>query len=257
MEYLYGKHTVLTFLESKPQTEILSCVQEIYLSQKIDKSFQKKLEDFLASKKIRFYSRKQLDQLFPNANHQGIVLKYKIIESKQKKDWQSYVKENGGPLLLLDSIQDVNNLANITRSAEALGVRALFTTGKGVSFQDRLHRISSGASFYLPMFHLSNLHQLILHLKKMNFWICSSVDPSSSKEKIKTNALYIEHKDTNHLPLSENIALVMGNESKGIHSLILSLSDYILTISLKGKTPSLNVGSASAILIDRIINGSS
>ena len=49
------------------------------------------------------------------------------------------------------------------------------------------------------------------------------------------------------------IALVIGNEGKGLSRLIKESCDYIVSIPMKGKINSLNVSVATGILVYEII----
>ncbi len=184
------------------------------------------------------------------------------------QDWRQFVREKQGLLVLLDRIQDPQNLGSIVRSAEALGARAVFLTGQGAPPGDTMHRVSSGASLRLPIFALSNLHRLVQQLKDDGYWICAAADPEAlasqkdgahSAKPGKGDAKHSQsvactHSELQKLPEARELALIIGNEGAGIKPLVLRESDYVISITMAGQTPSLNAGVAAGILLDRLIH---
>ena len=296
---IYGKHPVEELLKVEIHHKK---VKEIFMIHSLSKKIGNELKAKLSNCQIHIVTRKELNNLFPNINHQGVLiklhspksttntrtvttdnksaLKYQKKEKENlllasfscsKENWQDYIYrqmkiDEGGPLLLLDSIQDINNLASIIRTAESLGVKMLFITGKGASLNDNVHRVSMGASLHLPIINLANLNFIIKELKKMGFWICSSIDPEAKQKKedlfkkqnltkkSPPSPLALTHTQMDKLPPANKLALIIGNESNGIKKIIIEQSDYIISIPLFGKINSLNAGVAAAILIDRLIH---
>ena len=260
-QLIYGRHPIAEFLKTDPKPQDL---EEIFVSPHLPAQLRQKIKSQLANVPLRLLSSKEWAKLFPHIHHQGVLFRLCASESGHslgaRASWQDYVSKAGGPLLLLDSIQDAQNLGSIIRSAESLGVKALFITGKGASLNDAVHRVSAGASFHLPIFPLANLYSLTKALKKMNFWICASAQ-SQQKEKIytqelsqKKGPLCLEHTQTQKLPPTKELALIIGHEGHGVKSLLLEQSDFILSVPLTGKISSLNAGVAAGILIDRLIH---
>ncbi|MEQ9367136.1 MAG: TrmH family RNA methyltransferase, partial [Leptospirales bacterium] len=155
---LFGRRPVQAYTdvlaEPSPDAAKHSDVEAIYLSE----SFPKKLRDALLRKlptvPFQELPRRELDQMYPDIHHQGVILRFRAGtrpgNQADELDWRTFVQERSGLLLLLDRIQDPQNLGSILRSAEALGVRAVFMTGQGAPLGDTAHRVSSGASLRLP-----------------------------------------------------------------------------------------------------------
>ncbi len=286
--FIYGRRPVEELLRTNLEVEQ---IQGVFLNKNFPISFQKKISQALPNVPITYLSRKELNDILVQSrkgkvlkknredgffspdqstrhelNHQGVIIKkyssdlpQQIKQKPSSLDhWQSYVQKTGGLLVLLDSIQDANNLGSIIRTTEALGAKSLFITGKGVALGDVAHRVSAGASFHLPIFTMANLHQLLLSLKKMDFWICSSVASEDfqntfSKQATKKTPPLLNHTDISSLPSPEKLALVLGHEGHGVRPLVMAESDFLISILLHGKTSSLNVGVAAGILLDRLL----
>ncbi|MCR9144921.1 MAG: RNA methyltransferase [bacterium] len=252
-----------------------SDIENIYLGESLPRPLREGLLRKLPGVPYTELPRRELDQKFPDLHHQGVVLRFRAgarpANRADNLDWREFVQERSGLLLLLDRIQDPQNLGSILRSAEALGVRAVFMTGQGAPLGDTAHRVSSGASLRLPIFHQTNLHRLVEDLKSCEYWICCAADSESAEQKHrdegeaqgddKSNArksrggpLALKHNQPGDLPPAAEIALIIGNEGEGVKPLVVNQSDYILSIPLRGETESLNAGVAAGILIDRLLH---
>ncbi len=142
-------------------------------------------------------------------------------------------------LLILDQITDPGNLGNLLRTALALGWDAVFLTpGSADPFNDKALRAAKGATFkiklcqgtYEELFDLVNNNGLKLLIADVNG---KAVD-----------ALFFQ----------QPVALVLGNESRGAHS-ILKNSGTTIAISMSKEMESLNVSSAGAILMFHLQGG--
>ena len=144
-------------------------------------------------------------------------------------------------LLLLDSIQDPHNLGAILRTAECAGVDGVIvTTNQSSPITEIVEKISAGAVSYLKICKVNNLVNTIEQLKKDGFWIVGSHLTSESK-----NYTDIDFK----IPL----AVVLGNEEKGIRKLVAENCDFLAKIPMNGKIDSLNVSVASGILLFEVL----
>lgn len=143
-------------------------------------------------------------------------------------------------LLILDSIQDTHNVGAILRSAECSGVDGvIITKHNSAPINETVVKTSTGASEHIKIAQVNNLAQTIDELKKNGFWIVGS---SLENSKPYTE---IDYK----IP----IALIVGNEEKGIRKLTADKCDHLVRIPMKGKIQSLNVSVATGILLFEIL----
>lgn len=150
------------------------------------------------------------------------------------------VKQSRLPvLLILDSIQDPHNVGAILRTAECAGIKGvLITKHNSAPVNETVNRISTGAVNILKIAQVNNLVNELKLLKEKGFWICGSTLENSVDYKI---AKY-------PFPL----ALILGNEEKGIRKLTADNCDLLVKIPMKGKLQSLNVSVAAGILLFEI-----
>lgn len=191
--------------------------------------------------KISQVSPHKFEELTKDGNAQGVLAikgSHKFYELDEIIDESK--KQKYPLLLLLDTIQDTHNLGAILRSAECAGVNGvIITTNQSAPINDTVEKISAGALSHLKICRINNLARTIDLLKKEGFWIVGSQLSDKSK-----NYTEIDYK----IP----IALIVGNEEKGIRKLTADNCDFLVKIPMKGKIDSLNVSVASGILLFEI-----
>jgi len=137
-------------------------------------------------------------------------------------------------ILVLDGVQDPHNLGAILRSADLFAVSAVIIPGRrSAGMNDTVERVSAGASRYVPLFQVSNLSRTVEMLKKDGFWAYGADMSGNSVAEMN---------------FSGKVLLIMGNEQKGISSLIRDKCDFFVKIPTRGHIDSLNVSVATAVL---------
>ena len=133
----------------------------------------------------------------------------------------------------LDCLQDPGNLGSVIRSADALGASGiLLGAGCADPFSPKVVRSAMGSLFHLPLI-ASDLATETSNMQKRDFYIISSCLNGNTK-------LPSAHKNT---------LLLIGNESRGLSSELLALSDYRFKIDMRGNAESLNAAAACAIML--------
>ncbi len=154
-----------------------------------------------------------------------------IIESK---------KEKYPLILILDSIQDTHNLGAILRTAECCGVNGIIITKhNSAPVNATVVKTSAGATEHVKLCTVNNLVNTLEVLKKNGFWIVGSTLENSK------NYTEPDYK----IP----VALIVGNEEKGIRRLTAEKCDFLVGIPMKGKIQSLNVSVATGVLLFEIL----
>lgn len=234
MQKIYGRKPVLEALKSDIELEV------IYIAfgqhgDVIDQIFSAAKKRGI---KITELSTQKFDILSKGQNSQGVI----ALKSSQKyfelDEIISESKRLKFPfLLLLDSIQDPHNLGAILRTAECAGVDGIIvTTNQSAPITDTVEKISAGAVSHLKICKVNNLVHSIEKLKKEGFWIVGSHLTADSK-----NYTELDYK----MPL----ALIVGNEEKGIRKLVAENCDFLIKIPMKGKIDSLNVSVSTGVLL--------
>ena len=158
----------------------------------------------------------------------ALIEKPKLIRKRYKK------------YILLEDVQDPTNLGTIIRTADAAGFDAIISSPKTVDFyNEKVLRGSMGSIFHLALIDSTNLFNTILDLKEANVTIIGTALEG-------TNLFKHQFED---YPL----ALIMGNESRGMSNGVKELCDYLLKIPILGFAESLNVSMAAGIVLYEIV----
>jgi 23S rRNA (guanosine2251-2'-O)-methyltransferase len=189
---------------------------------------------------VRFVSRAELDRMAGNVSHQGVVA---VTSAKQYSDLADVITAKRGVyslVLILDGIEDPHNLGAIVRTADAAGVDGLIIPERraaGVS--GTVTKVSAGATAHVPIAKVTNIARTLEDLQEQNFWIVG----------LDERAPYSY--DT--LDFNMNCALVLGAEGKGMHDLVRKKCDFLVSIPMLGKVPSLNVSVAAGAVLYEIV----
>jgi 23S rRNA (guanosine2251-2'-O)-methyltransferase len=177
-----------------------------------------------------------------NPSAQGVA----AIKSGQKfyqlEEIISSSKKNIFPLLLiLDSIQDTHNAGAIIRTAECSGVDGvIFTKHNSAPINETVTKTSAGATEHVKLCPVTNLAQTLNQLKEEGFWIIGSSLSENSRPYTE-----VDYK----MP----VALILGNEEKGLRRLTIDNCDLLIKIPMKGVMQSLNVSVSAGIILFEIL----
>jgi TrmH family RNA methyltransferase len=142
--------------------------------------------------------------------------------------------------VIFDGVQDPGNAGAIIRSCEAFGFDcAIFSNDSADVYNPKVVRASAGSAFRLPELR-GNLCELIPKLKQVGGDCCAGF------------TVYAAALDENATPLrniekTEKIAVVIGNEGRGVSDEIAALCDRKLYIPIRG-AESLNASVAAGII---------
>ncbi len=137
--------------------------------------------------------------------------------------------------VICDNIRSLENIGSIFRTADAIGVTKIFLCGiSGTPPNHKIAKTALGAETTVPFEYYKQTGRLVEKLRKEKVFIVAL-------EQNKKAILYTKFKPT--FPL----ALIIGNEVKGISKKVLEKSDKIISLPMQGKKESLNVAVAFGI----------
>ncbi len=184
-----------------------------------------------------------------SVNHQGIIAYLKDIDYLTENYNQFMDKIDSSKtksiILIMDEIEDPGNVGNIIRTCDCMGVDGIILKKDNQCPIDNqtVIKVSQGALFNSNILKVTNLSQVIEKLKKDMYWIVSS--------SLEDNSTYL-----NETKFPDKIALIVGNEMKGISRNLINNSDMVVKIPMYGSSQSLNVTMATAILLYSIKHSS-
>jgi 23S rRNA (guanosine2251-2'-O)-methyltransferase len=197
----------------------------------------------LAAKKglpVQHRARDAISALVGHEHHQGVAVQaeeYVYTPLEEILNREPSAKRE--PLLVLDCIQDPQNLGALARSACFLGAKGLIIPkDRSASITATVIKISAGAMSYLPVVRVVNLARALEQIKDAGIWIVGL--------DIKGGSLLHE------VDLTVPVGLVIGNEQKGLRSLVRAQCDILAHIAAHGPLQSLNAAAAGAIALAEV-----
>ncbi|MGL6293696.1 23S rRNA (guanosine(2251)-2'-O)-methyltransferase RlmB [Eubacterium aggregans] len=186
---------------------------------------------------VQTVDRAKLDAISEGQCHQGVAALMAPFPYKSLEDVLTYAQSKGEePLVvILDHLTDPHNLGAIIRSANLCGAHGIILPKRrSASLSPAAVKASSGAVAYIPAVKVNNLSQCMDTLKEKGFWIAAA--------------------DMEGAPYYKNdfkgkMAIVIGNEGKGVSPKVKSQCDFTTSIPLYGDIDSFNASAAAAILL--------
>lgn len=227
---VYGKNVAQEIFEKKIKIRKLY-IQEHFNDKKLFSSIEK------AKLSPKILPKCKMDDLI-NGLHQGIILD---IENYQYKNLNEILnKTNIETIVMLDHIEDPHNFGAIIRTCEAAGINTIIIPKDRQSLvNSTVIKTSVGTVFNMDIVVVSNLANTIEQLKKDNFWIIGTDIENS-----------IDYRNINY---SGKNVLIIGNEGKGMSTLLKKKCDFIAKIPMYGQVNSLNASVAAAIMIYEVV----
>ncbi|WGH25793.1 MAG: 23S rRNA (guanosine(2251)-2'-O)-methyltransferase RlmB [Candidatus Shikimatogenerans bostrichidophilus] len=235
---IYGYRTIIEALKSKNINILIVIINKIKIKKYnflIKKIKNKKIP-------IKILNKDKIDKIIYKKkinNYQGIIAYIYLLKKYILNDIIKIKKKI--IILILYNITDTKNIGSIIRTSVCLNVNFIIIQKNYYIFNPTIIKISSGAIFKIPICREKNIEQTIKFLIKQKIKIFSIT------EKGKNNSInYFNN-------LDYSIAIILGNEEKGIPNNILKLSNDTIKIPiLKKKISSLNVSVACGIILYEI-----
>src|SRR6266699_2050440 len=184
---------------------------------------------------VRFLPRVELDRMAGSGSHQGVVA---VTSSKQYSDLDDVIAAKRGQyslIVVLDGVEDPHNLGAILRTADAAGADGVvIPERRAAGITGTVTKVSAGASAHLPVAKVTNIARTLEELKSQNVWTVGLDE--RGKESYDS------------LDYNMDCAIVLGAEGKGVHDLVARKCDFLVSIPMLGKVPSLNVSVAAGVV---------
>ena len=216
----YGKN-VLMMTEAKK-------IRKVYLSRSRK---DEEVMNFLKVHKIHFVlSDNHVLSKMVNGNHQGIVFEMDDFEYQEI----SSVYDDTF-VVLLDNLEYPHNFGAIIRTSEAAGVDAIIIPkDRSVAVNETVLKTSVGCVEHIKIVRVSNIVDAMKKLQSHDFFVYGTD---------------MNGKDLKSMDFPLKKAVVIGNEGKGISSVVEKNCDEIISIPMIGTVNSLNASVAAGIVI--------
>ncbi|MBB1062906.1 23S rRNA (guanosine(2251)-2'-O)-methyltransferase RlmB [Limosilactobacillus fastidiosus] len=232
-EFIIGRHPAVMALKSDQEINkvfIQSGLKSDAISQIIKLAKEKRLV-------VSNVPKTKLDQMSDHQNHQGVALAVAAYHYATIDDlFDNAAKHEEAPFfLILDELEDPHNLGSIIRTADAAGVHGIIIPRRrSVGLTSVVAKTSTGAIEHVPVARVTNLVQIVKELKERGVWLFGTDMKGTDYRRWNAKGA---------------VALVIGNEGKGISLLLKKNCDEMLTIPMVGHVQSLNASVAASLLI--------
>ena len=237
-DQIEGRNAVIELLESGKD------INKIYVTRGEKHGSINKILGIAKERRIIVVEKdkRQMDLMAQTENYQGVIAIVPPFEYSEIEDILELAKiKNEKPfILILDGIEDTHNLGAIIRTAEIAGVHGIIIPKRrAASVNSTVSKVSCGAVQYMKIARVNNISDSINKLKENGVWVCGTA--------IDAKSYYFEQ------DFKEPIAIVIGNEGKGMSQLVKKNCDFLVKIPMKGKIQSLNASVSTGIVVYEVL----
>lgn len=231
--YIYGRKPIEEALLADPKN-----VKIVYVRESIKEAELEELRKFLSKYKIPISktTANKLESLVGDVNDQGLVAELVEFKSADIHDWLADLDKDTNPLVfVLDELEDPHNVGAVIRTAAASGAAGvILSKHRQAPINATVFKTSAGAVLKMPIVIVSNTNDAIKKLKDAKFWVAG----------LDTNAGKIIWDEKYDSPM----AIVIGNEGKGIREKTKEACDYLMKIPMERGIESLNASVSAAVV---------
>lgn len=201
----------------------------------LDYNFEKSIISGISEGKIYKVSKNIFDKLSRRENPDGL-----LVLAKEKAEVIDDLVINDDLLILaIENLEKPGNLGAVLRSADAVGVDAVFLVDTKLDkYNPNVIRTSRGSVFSVPVFSLTLANFIKWTNKK-------SVDVFA--------ATPYQAKNYTAVDFSGKIAIFLGNEHNGLSEKALKSIKNKVKISMFGQIDSLNVSVSASVILYEIL----
>jgi 23S rRNA (guanosine2251-2'-O)-methyltransferase len=232
-EIIIGKNPVIEALTSGRS------VNKVLLLEQLNANTQGKIQQLskAAGTIVQKVPKSKLDQL-TDGNHQGVIAYVAAYPYADLDDlFQRATDRKEDPFfIILDELEDPHNLGSILRTADATGVHGvIIPKRRSVGLTATVAKTAAGALEHIPVTRVTNIANTIEELKERNVWVVGTAGDATE--------------DYRRLDGTMPIALVIGNEGKGMGRLVQKKCDWTISLPMRGNVSSLNASVACSLLL--------
>jgi 23S rRNA (guanosine2251-2'-O)-methyltransferase len=182
---------------------------------------------------VRPATAEEIEHRCGSPDHQGICAQ---VSPYAYADQAALLASTEGLLVVLDQVQDPQNFGAVCRSAECAGARGVvIPERRAAEVTAAVCKASAGAVEHLRVARVRNLADFLAEAKRSGRW-CYGADAGA-------DAAY------DSIDYGAGPVLVLGGEGRGLRPRVAGACDLLVSIPLRGRIESLNVGAAAAVLI--------
>lgn len=145
-------------------------------------------------------------------------------------------------ILVLDNIRSLYNVGSMFRTGDAFGVTKIYLCGiTGTPEQRGLQKVALGAEQVIPWEHRGRTWAVVEELKRTGYFVIGLERTPGARNLSEF-----------HPPKNRPVALVVGNEVRGLTPVLMRRLDAVVEIPMAGVKESLNVSVAAGIAMHEL-----
>ena len=142
-------------------------------------------------------------------------------------------------IVVLDNIRSLNNVGSVFRTSDAFLIEKIYLCGITATPPNKeIHKTALGATESVDWEYREDTLSLIEELKTQNV-VVASIEQAENSTKLNDF----------HPNKNQKLAVVFGNEVKGVQQVVVSKSDYCLEIPQLGTKHSLNISVSCGVVL--------
>lgn len=186
-------------------------------------------------------SAEELAALAGSPDHQGVAAE---VAEYVYADPTRLLDRDDALVLVLDEIQDPQNLGALARVAESAGASGMVIAQRRTAeVTAAACKASAGAVEHLRIARVGNISDFLISAKSEGAWVYGAAAGS--------DLAYDEPE------YSGKVVIVVGSEGKGMRQKVARSCDALVSIPQLGRIDSLNVSTATAVLLYAVISSRS
>lgn len=142
--------------------------------------------------------------------------------------------------VVLEALCDPQNVNAVLRTCDAFGVQEVHVVEGPMKPWERNRRVSQNADKWLDVVRWKGTAECLGHLRSRGFALYATRPGEASRALAD-------------LSFAVPVALIFGNESRGVSAEALALADLAYAIPMRGFSQSLNVSVAAAVSLFRAV----
>lgn len=230
---LYGWNAVQALFERRPQA-----LRKLYLTEALIPRMQPVLKWCVANRVgYRVVEDGDLNKLAATTHHEGLVADVLRAPMLELKEWLATLPADAPVLALwLDGVGNPHNFGAILRSAAHFGVAGLLLPpGATLALSGAAARVAEGGAESVPLVRLPALPEAMAQLRAAGLSLAATLVEGGD--------------DLFATTLPARLVYVMGAEGEGMDRELAQACDHQVSIPGTGAVESLNVASATAVLL--------
>ena len=235
--FVYGRQPVIEALKAGTK------IYELWLAKEQQGSAIRQIQNLAGKRGLstRTVRKDELQKLVGPVVHQGVVMRSAPGRLLSHKQFELLLDKSEAPIfLVLDQIQDPHNLGAILRTADITNVDAVILTEKGsADLSATVAKTSAGAIFHVPVYRVDKIQPVLQRMQDKDIHVYAMSHTAD-------NMIY-------QADLKKGLAVIIGNEGRGVRKNLLSFCQSTLRIPQFGKINSLNASVSAAVVLYEVV----